>query len=70
MRASDGEVTDTLALSADFVHLSHNAGLAACGDRLAVLGLRSQTIHVLQVCLQPLRPLWTVHAALRMMTSA
>lgn len=38
-----------LTLSADFVHLSHNAGIAACGDRLAVLGLRSQTIHLLQV---------------------
>lgn len=58
-------MTDTLALSADFVHLSHNAGLAACGDRLAVLGLRSQTIHLLQVCLQPLPPLWTVNAALQ-----
>lgn len=49
VRASDGEVTDTLELVDDFVHLSHNAGVAACGDHVAVLGLRSQTIQLHQV---------------------
>lgn len=42
-------MSDTLELADDFVHLSHNAGVAACGERIAVLGLRSQTIHVHQV---------------------
>ena len=49
VRTRDGWVSDTLELADDFVHLSHNAGVAACGERIAVLGLRSQTIHVQQV---------------------
>ena len=52
VRATDGEVTDRLMLQDDFVHLSHNAGVAACGGRLAVMCLRSQTIRLLQVCSQ------------------
>ena len=51
VQTADGAVADRLVLSGDFVHLSHNAGVAACGDRLAVLGLRSQTIKLLQVAL-------------------
>lgn len=48
VRASDGAVTDALEVGHDFVHLSRNTGVAACGDRLAVLGLHSQTIHLHQ----------------------
>lgn len=49
--AQSGNVTDHLVLEGDFVPLSHNSGLSACRDRLAVLGLRSQTIKLLQVLL-------------------
>lgn len=48
MDARCGDVTDRLALEGDFVPLSHNSGLSTCGDRLAVLGLRSQTLKLLQ----------------------
>lgn len=56
VETQSGNVTDQLVLEGDFVALSHNSGLSACRDRLAVLGLRSQTIKLLQVPPLPARP--------------
>lgn len=49
VRMADGQVMDSISMEADFLPLSHNSGFASCDDRLAILGLRSQTIKVLQV---------------------
>ncbi|KAK9828644.1 hypothetical protein WJX72_001277 [[Myrmecia] bisecta] len=45
----DGEVLDNYTIHDDFVHLAHNAGAYLYQNRLAILAIRSQTVHVVQV---------------------
>lgn len=45
----DGSVADTYLLQDDFVHLSHNFGVHLWDDLLLVVGVRQQTLYVLQV---------------------
>lgn len=48
-RLSDGRVLDTKVFHNDFINLSHNSGAFLLDDMLAVLSIRFQRIHVLQV---------------------
>ena len=49
VRLADGEVCDRFTVTDDFVQLNHAHGAHLLGDRLAVLALRSQQHHLLQV---------------------
>ena len=55
MRVADGEVCDQFVVEEDFVHLSHAHGVSLLGDRLAILALRTQQHHLLQVPPPPWR---------------
>lgn len=48
-RLEDGEILDKKVFSNDFVNLTHNTGVFLYDDLLAIVSLRYQTIHVLQV---------------------
>lgn len=56
----DGSVCDKFVVEEDFVHLSHAHGVHLLGDRLAILALRTQQHHLLQVP-TPLPP--SVHSS-------
>lgn len=49
VRVMDGSVCDKFVVEEDFVHLSHAHGVHLLGDRLAILALRTQQHHLLQV---------------------
>lgn len=49
VRLADGVVTDQRHFRDDYIHLAHNAGVFLYDDLLAVLSVRFQTIHILQV---------------------
>lgn len=45
----DGEILDKKVFSNDFVNLTHNMGVFLYDDLLAIVSLRYQTIHILQI---------------------
>lgn len=49
VRASDGKRCDSRTFDNDFMHLSHNSAVAVCDDLVAVLSVRHQHVHLLQV---------------------
>ncbi|XP_068657792.1 light-mediated development protein DET1 isoform X2 [Aristolochia californica] len=49
VRLEDGDILDAKVLYNDFVNLAHNMGVFLYDDLLAILSLRYQTIHVLQI---------------------
>lgn len=49
IRVSDGTVADAYTIQDDFVHLNHSNAPHLFEDRLVILGVRSQTLHLLQV---------------------
>ncbi|KAG9446436.1 hypothetical protein H6P81_012564 [Aristolochia fimbriata] len=49
VRLEDGSVLDEKILYNDFVNLAHSMGVFLYDDLLAILSLRYQTIHILQV---------------------
>jgi de-etiolated-1 len=49
VRLADGVVTDQRVFHDDYIHLAHNAGVFLHDDLLAVLSVRFQCIHILQV---------------------
>lgn len=48
-RLEDGFILDEKPFFKDYINLVHNAGVCLYDDLLAVLSLRYQTIHVLQI---------------------
>ncbi|XP_062095827.1 light-mediated development protein DET1 [Humulus lupulus] len=49
LRLEDGVVLDEKVFNDDFVNLAHNMGVFLHDDLLAVVSLRYQTIHILQI---------------------
>ncbi|KAL0035680.1 hypothetical protein WJX79_007959 [Trebouxia sp. C0005] len=49
VKTTDGSITDTYLLQDDFVHLSHNFGVYLWDDLLLIVGVRQQTLYILQV---------------------
>jgi len=49
VRLADGVVTDQRVFRDDYIHLAHNAGVFLHDDLLAILSVRFQFIHILQV---------------------
>lgn len=49
LRMEDGEILDKKVFSNDFVNLTHNMGVFLYDDLLAIVSLRYQTIHILQI---------------------
>lgn len=49
IRLEDGIVLDEKVFRDDFVHLAHNMGVFLYDDLLAIVSLRYQTIHILQI---------------------
>ncbi|KAK9845772.1 hypothetical protein WJX81_002105 [Elliptochloris bilobata] len=49
VRLADGQQLDQYTITDDFVHLAHNSGVYLYEDLLAVLAMRSQEVHLLQV---------------------
>ncbi|CAK8539274.1 unnamed protein product [Lathyrus sativus] len=49
LRMEDGEILDKKIFSNDFVNLTHNMGVFLYDDLLAIVSLRYQTIHILQI---------------------
>lgn len=49
LRLEDGEILDKKVFSNDFVNLTHNMGVFLYDDLLAIVSLRYQTIHILQI---------------------
>ena len=45
----DGEILDEKVFHNDFVSLTHNMGVFLYDDLLAIVSLRYQTIHILQI---------------------
>ena len=45
----DGVILDEKAFQNDFVNLAHNMGVFLYDDLLAIVSLRYQTIHILQI---------------------
>jgi len=45
----DGEILDKKVFSNDFVNLTHNMGVFLYDDLLAIVSLRYQTIHIIQI---------------------
>ena len=56
VRVEDGVMCDRFVVEEDFVHLSHAHGVHLHGDRLAILALRTQQHHLLQVPPPPSLP--------------
>ncbi|KAK8471793.1 hypothetical protein PHAVU_002G035400 [Phaseolus vulgaris] len=49
LRLEDGEILDKKVFCNDYVNLAHNMGVFLYDDLLAIVSLRYQTIHVLQI---------------------
>lgn len=49
IRLEDGVVLDEKVFCNDFINLAHNLGVCLYDDLLAIVSLRYQTIHVLQI---------------------
>ncbi|KAF6156810.1 hypothetical protein GIB67_033279 [Kingdonia uniflora] len=49
VRMEDGTILDQKVLCNDFVNITHNMGVFLYDDLLAILSLRYQTIHILQI---------------------
>ncbi|XP_030470851.2 light-mediated development protein DET1 isoform X1 [Syzygium oleosum] len=49
LRLEDGDVLDKKVFHNDFINLSHNMGVFLYDDLLAIVSLRFQTIHILQI---------------------
>lgn len=49
IRLEDGFVLDKKVLHNEFVNLTHNMGVFLYDDLLAIVSLRNQTIHILQI---------------------
>lgn len=49
LRLEDGIVLDEKVFQDDFVNLAHNMGVFLYDDLLAIVSLRYQTIHILQI---------------------
>lgn len=49
VRFADGSITGRSVFKDDYIHLAHNAGVFLHDDLLAVLSIRFQRIHILQV---------------------
>lgn len=49
VRLEDGAHMDRVTYHNDFIHLQHNSGTSLYQDLLAVLTIRSQTIHLLRI---------------------
>lgn len=49
IRLEDGVVLDEKIFSNDFVNLAHSMGVFLYDDLLAIMSLRYQTIHILQI---------------------
>lgn len=49
IRLEDGVVLDEKVFHNDFINLAHNMGVFLYDDLLAIVSLRYQTIHILQV---------------------
>lgn len=49
LRLEDGVVLDEKVFNDDFVNLAHNMGVFLYDDLLAIVSLRYQTIHILQI---------------------
>ena len=49
VRFADGVITGRSVFKDDYIHLAHNAGVFLHEDLLAVLSIRFQRIHILQV---------------------
>ncbi|KAG0565437.1 hypothetical protein KC19_8G190500 [Ceratodon purpureus] len=49
VRFADGAITGRSVFKDDYIHLAHNAGVFLHEDLLAVLSIRFQRIHILQV---------------------
>ncbi|XP_050216548.1 light-mediated development protein DET1 isoform X2 [Mercurialis annua] len=49
LRLEDGVILDEKAFQNDFINLAHNMGVFLYDDLLAVVSLRYQTIHILQI---------------------
>ncbi|MEW5313681.1 MAG: hypothetical protein WDW38_005226 [Sanguina aurantia] len=49
VRLQDGHVLDTECFHSDYIPLRNNNGASLYGDVLAVMAVRSQTIHILQI---------------------
>lgn len=49
VRLQDGRVCSRRSFSDDFIHLHHNAGASVQGDLVAVLSIRYQVVHLMQV---------------------
>ncbi|XP_058778361.1 light-mediated development protein DET1 isoform X2 [Vicia villosa] len=49
LRMEDGEILDKKVFSNDFVNLTHNMGVFLYDDLLAIVSLRYQIIHILQI---------------------
>ncbi|KAK4748008.1 hypothetical protein SAY87_014594 [Trapa incisa] len=49
LRLEDGDILDKKVFHNDFVNLTHNMGVFLYDDLLAIVSLRFQTIHILQI---------------------
>lgn len=49
IRLEDGTVLDEKVFHNDFVNLTHSMGVFLYDDLLAILSLRYQTVHILQI---------------------
>uniref|UniRef100_A0A7N0TP82 Light-mediated development protein DET1 n=1 Tax=Kalanchoe fedtschenkoi TaxID=63787 RepID=A0A7N0TP82_KALFE len=49
LRLEDGVVLDEKEFRNDFIHLAHSMGVFLYDDLLAILSLRYQTVHILQI---------------------
>ncbi|KAL8172276.1 hypothetical protein V2J09_024080 [Rumex salicifolius] len=49
LRLEDGVILDEKVFGNDFINLAHNAGVFLYDDLLAIVSLRYQTIHILQI---------------------
>eukprot|EP00850_Spirogloea_muscicola_P009983 SM000057S18413 [mRNA] locus=s57:437159:441728:- [translate_table: standard] len=49
VRLADGEIMDRRTFRGDYIHLAQNAGVFLYDDLLAILSIRFQQIHILQV---------------------
>lgn len=48
-RLEDGDILDEKVFFNDYVNLTHNMGVFLYDDLLAIVSLRYQTIHILQI---------------------
>lgn len=49
IRLEDGVILDERVFHNDFVNLAHNMGVFLYDDLLAIVSLRYQTVHILQI---------------------